>query len=345
MAQITVGIPAYKAMFLSQAIASVLAQTFTDFELLISDDCPDDSVRAVVDGFRDPRIRLIAGPRRGLVANSAHLWAHATCDLLKYVYDDDFLLPFALEALRAALDTNPEATYAFSHRYLVDGAGRIKKSPLALKGEATLTFAASVVPETIIRNMRNFVGEPTNVLIRRSAFRDAGCLSSYCGLEIRHMIDVAFYLNAGLHGPCVGIPEFHAAFRQHENQVSAQRTAPGFAMGFIEWELFVRGSVQNGLVSPASTEQAVPWLERAYRMLDADFPEVSPLRAGLPGLQARLRGGETDLLDSAFMANWGAAHERADRRLAAAGAQEAATFDQLSFKRTPVQSVLSPASR
>lgn len=51
MPEVTVAIPAYKPAHLSQAIASVLAQTFTDYELLISDDCPDDSVRAVVAQF------------------------------------------------------------------------------------------------------------------------------------------------------------------------------------------------------------------------------------------------------------------------------------------------------
>jgi len=317
MPKITVAIPAFKTGHLSQAIASVLAQTFTDYELLISDDCPGGGVKAVIDGFRDPRIRLIEGPRQGLVPNSVHLWEQASCDLLKYVYDDDFLLPFALEALGGRLEAAPEAAYAFSFRHLVDGEGRITSSPRSLKGEAVTSYAPGVVPEAIIRNMRNFVGEPSNVLIRRSRFPDASCLNRYCGLPVRHMIDVCFYLNAGAHGPCVGVPEFHAAFRQHAQQVSAGRAAPAFAIGFIEWELFVRGSVQSGLVPAASTGEAVPWLERAYLGLEGDFPEVVPLRARLPDLHERLAAGETDLLDAAFIANWDEAQAQADARASA----------------------------
>ena len=316
MPVITVAIPAYKPRHLGQAIASVLAQTFTDYELLISDDCPDDGVKAVVDGFRDPRIRLIEGPRRGLVPNSAHLWEQATCDLLKYVYDDDFLLPFALEGLGRRLEAAPEAAYAFSFRHLVDGEGRITSSPRSLKGDAVASYAPGVIPQAIIGSMRNFVGEPSNLLIRRSRFPDASCLSQYCGLPVRHMIDVCFYLNAGAHGPCVGVPEFHAAFRQHDQQVSAGRTAPAFAIGFIEWELFVRGSVQSGLVPTTGADAAVPWLERAYGTLEADFPEVAPLRAGLPDLARRLAAGETQLLDAPFVALWDAAQASVRGRVA-----------------------------
>jgi glycosyltransferase involved in cell wall biosynthesis len=304
MPLITVGIPAYKADHLSQAIASVLSQTFGDYELLISDDSPDDRVKAVVEQFCDPRIRLIDGPRRGLVPNSVHVWENASADLLKFVYDDDFLLPFCLAGLATPMEADRDLTFAFSYRYLVDGAGRIGGAPEPFaKGEPT-RFAASVLPRHIVSKIRNPVGEPTNILIRRSRFPDTTCLSHFCGVPVRHMIDVTFYLNAALQGPSIGIPSFHAAFRRHEQQVSWRRKAPAFSAGVYEWELFMRGSVQLGLVTPQEALQGIAELERAYRLFEEGFPELVHRRESVPALKARLEAGDRDLIDEAYVTEW-----------------------------------------
>jgi glycosyltransferase involved in cell wall biosynthesis len=305
MPAITVAIPAYKTAHLSQAIASVLAQTFADFELLISDDSPGGEVKAVVAQFGDPRIRLIEGPRKGLVPNSVHLWENASADLLKYVYDDDFLLPFCLAELSKPMQADPELTYAFAFRYIVDDGGSIVATPQPVAKGSGTRFAAPVLPRNIITNIRNFIGEPSNILIRRSRFPDASCLNQFCGVPIRHMIDVTFYMNAGLHGPAAAVPAFHAAFRRHAQSVSSLRRSPGFSAGVYEWELFVRGAVQLGLVTPAEALQGLPTLDRAYGIFETpDFPELSHRRQQLPQLKARLEAGERQLVDDAYLAEW-----------------------------------------
>lgn len=52
----TVAIPAYKTVFLEECIISVLNQTYTDFELIIVDDCSPNNVFEVVSKFKDKRI-------------------------------------------------------------------------------------------------------------------------------------------------------------------------------------------------------------------------------------------------------------------------------------------------
>jgi glycosyltransferase involved in cell wall biosynthesis len=57
-------IPAYnREAYLGQAIESVLAQTFSDFELLVIDDGSTDRSRDVARAYRDPRIRLLHNDR------------------------------------------------------------------------------------------------------------------------------------------------------------------------------------------------------------------------------------------------------------------------------------------
>ena len=314
MPVITVAIPAYKPRHLSQAIASVLAQTFGDFELIISDDCPDGAVKAVLAQFSDPRIRVIEGPRQGLVPNSVRLWDAAACDLLKFVYDDDFLSPFALAELAGMLQADPEATFAFCARDFVDDEGRVLGSPRPFEGQSPRRFSALAVAESLVPNILNPIGEPTGLLIRRSKFPDSTALSRFCDVPIRHMIDVTFFLNACRYGPCVATNVAHAAFRRHADQVTSQRNAPAFAIGFIEWELFIRGAVQLGLLPPASAARAFPRLRKCYDDLAADFPEVTPFREGLAALEAALLAGKTEVLTDAFRETHAAAGATIDAR-------------------------------
>jgi glycosyltransferase involved in cell wall biosynthesis len=304
MPKITVGIPAYKPDFLAQAISSVLAQTFRDYEILISDDSRDGSIQRVVERFKDPRIRLVEGPRKGLVPNSAHVWENARGEFLKFVYDDDFILPFALAELTKYLAHDPAFTYAFSFRHIVDERGGIRSSPKSIGLDIATRLDSSAVAGFVIRNVHNIIGEPSNLLIRRSHFPDSSCLTAYHGVPVRHLIDVAFFMNAAHAGPCICVPAFHAAFREHEGQVSSRRMAPAFSAGVFEWELFARGAVQRGLLPPYVCLEAVDRIEKLYQWAGADFPELRRFHEGLPELRELLAAGEQHVLTERFLADW-----------------------------------------
>jgi glycosyltransferase involved in cell wall biosynthesis len=314
MPRVTVAIPAYKPQHLSQAIASVLAQTFTDFELLVSDDCRDPSVQAVLAQFGDPRIRVIRGPRKGLVANSVHLWENAAADALKFVYDDDFLLPFALAELVELLDRQADLTFAFCGRHVVDVEGRILRSHSDIAGGPVSLFTGVTVIEALVSALKNPIGEPSNLLIRRSMFPNADCLRQYCDVQVRHHIDVAFFLNAAERGLCIGTRSFGAAFRNHANQVSSLRQATDFSYGVAEWELFIRGAVCRGVIPPQATLPGVDRLELHYRNHLAQFPELNPMLAGLPRLRAALQAGVRDVLDDGFLTRLAAIESTIEER-------------------------------
>ena len=53
----TIAIPAYKRRFLKEAIDSVIAQTYSHFELVIVDDASPDDLFSVVSQYEDDRIR------------------------------------------------------------------------------------------------------------------------------------------------------------------------------------------------------------------------------------------------------------------------------------------------
>jgi glycosyltransferase involved in cell wall biosynthesis len=92
-------IPTYNRSELVQgAVRSVLAQTFDDFEVLVSDNCSQDDTGDVIAGFRDPRVRYVRTPSHGVIAESWEFArSHARGTIVMMLSDDDALVGDTLE--------------------------------------------------------------------------------------------------------------------------------------------------------------------------------------------------------------------------------------------------------
>ena len=65
--KVSVIMPAYNSeVYIRESIDSVLAQSFTDFELIVVDDGSTDTTAAIVESYADNRIRLIRQPNQGV---------------------------------------------------------------------------------------------------------------------------------------------------------------------------------------------------------------------------------------------------------------------------------------
>lgn len=107
--QITVLMPAYNAAdYIGEAIASVLAQTFTDFELLIVNDGSTDDTVAIINSFRDDRIVLINQPNAGVAAALNTGLKHARAPYIARFDADDVCYPQRLEKQLGFLLHNPD---------------------------------------------------------------------------------------------------------------------------------------------------------------------------------------------------------------------------------------------
>jgi glycosyltransferase involved in cell wall biosynthesis len=101
---------------IAESIESVLAQTFTDFELIVVDDCSSDRTVEVVQRYlTDPRLRLVRNPRNlGDYPNRNHASTFARGEFLKYHDSDDVMYPHCLEIMVGALRQHPPAGFALS---------------------------------------------------------------------------------------------------------------------------------------------------------------------------------------------------------------------------------------
>ncbi|HEV7959610.1 MAG TPA: glycosyltransferase family 2 protein [Rhizomicrobium sp.] len=101
----SVVIPVYnRAKALAAAIASVRAQSFQDFEIVVVDDGSQDNPRAVVDRLNDPRIHFIRQLNAGGGAARNTGIDHAQGAFVAFLDSDDVFLPGHLEAMHALLE-------------------------------------------------------------------------------------------------------------------------------------------------------------------------------------------------------------------------------------------------
>lgn len=111
---------------LRAAVESVLEQTFSDFELLIVDDCSSDDSVSIVEGYPDPRIRLVRNERNlGQVETLNRGLAAARGQYVARMDQDDVCLPARFERQVALLDAEPQVGVVASWMDFVDPSGRV----------------------------------------------------------------------------------------------------------------------------------------------------------------------------------------------------------------------------
>jgi len=110
MPHVTVVMAVYNAeQFVREAIASVLEQTYRDFELIVVDDLSSDASLSILQSFHDPRIRVIRHQVNvGAAASRNDGLSAARGELIAIMDADDVCLPNRLERQVAFLDAHPE---------------------------------------------------------------------------------------------------------------------------------------------------------------------------------------------------------------------------------------------
>jgi glycosyltransferase involved in cell wall biosynthesis len=130
--KVSLGLPVYNGeRFVRQAIQSVLDQTFTDFELIISDNASTDSTPDICEEFarKDSRVRYIRQEINiGAKANFNRVFEYSRGEYFKWVAADDVCGPRYLELTVAQLDADPTVMLAHTLSRTINGKGEIVTS-------------------------------------------------------------------------------------------------------------------------------------------------------------------------------------------------------------------------
>lgn len=208
MPQVSVIIPAYNAgKYLAETINSVLAQSYTDFEIIISDDGSTDNTEAISKSYNDPRIKYKQQKNSGVSAARDNGAEHASGKYLAFLDADDLFHPDNLAKKVVALEQQPSAALVFADCTVIDGTGRITGEKLIGKDE-------NVLEDLLLWNGTVIPG-PSSILVTREAFEKSGGFDP----KFSTAADQDFFFRIAHKRKCIRVPEVLTSYRKHDSNM------------------------------------------------------------------------------------------------------------------------------
>lgn len=206
---VTVLIPVYNGVnYLRQAIDSVLAQTFTDYELLVVDDGSTDDTWSVIQSY-GAKLRALRKENGG-VASALNLGLQqARGEWIAWLSHDDAFLPEKLAVHLEYLARNPQFRASYSDYWVMDGEGK----------RQGVLHMPSYPPERFVRHLFQccFVHGCAS-LIHRDCFAAVGPFPE--DARFRYTQDADMWLRIARRFPFLHIPEPLTLWRYHAGQDS-----------------------------------------------------------------------------------------------------------------------------
>lgn len=202
--------PVFNAeQYIDDAVESVLAQTFQDFELLLLNDGSTDGTLKKLEAFaaRDTRCKVFNGPNTGIVATLNKGLQLAKGQLIFRMDSDDICLATRFQQQVDYMSQHPECLVLGAAIYLIDDAGRRIAQMGALVGHLAIDAA-------------NLVGtgaqmcHPTWVMRRDPIVQLGGYREAF-----RHAEDLDLLLRAAEIGELHNLQEVLLLYRQHFSSI------------------------------------------------------------------------------------------------------------------------------
>jgi glycosyltransferase involved in cell wall biosynthesis len=212
--RVSVGLPVYNGeRYLAQTIEAVLAQTFADFELIISDNASTDRTAEIAQRFaaKDKRIQYHRNEENiGAPRNYNRTFELSTGEYFKWIAADDSIAPEFLERCVAALDGTPDAVIAYTRGSGVDKDGNWIKD-----GFHSVELAAQKDPVQrfkLYRQRASFGAWPMLyifALMRSSLLKTTRLHGLYINSDSCMIYELLF------RGRFVEVPEYLSFYRAH----------------------------------------------------------------------------------------------------------------------------------
>jgi hypothetical protein len=212
--------------FLAERLATIFAQTFADWELIVADSFSDDGTWPILQAAaaRDGRIELAQTPPDGIYPNWNRCLARARGEFVYVAPSDDTMAPTFLAELVAALDRHPECDLAQCCLHGIDARGTVIPGWWKLIGAARFFGKDYLQPHlrrapydgVLHSAMHTIYHSITQVLFRRRVFEKTGPFPETYGPGG----DFLWGMKLGLHCDVVHVPEFLATWRMHSSQAS-----------------------------------------------------------------------------------------------------------------------------
>ncbi|MEW6096632.1 MAG: glycosyltransferase [bacterium] len=211
--KVSVCIPNYNyGHFIGDAIRSVLAQTYKDFELIIVDNCSADNSEEVIKSFRDPRIRFYKNEKNiGMTANWNKCLSLARGEYISILHADDVYLPNFLEEGVKVLDTNPKVGMVYSQVKYINDKGKVIGDSRGLQPLKSYVLAGEKEFQKLVTHSTNIFCPA--VMVRKSIYNAIGNFDESFSLAS----DYDMWLRISLNYDVAFISQPLACYRVHED--------------------------------------------------------------------------------------------------------------------------------
>jgi len=215
--KVTVFIPVYnREQYVGEAIESILAQTFSDFEILLVDDGSSDRSVDKIRSYTDPRIRLVRNEENLGIPKTRNKGVElARGQYMAMLDSDDRAFPDRLEKQVAFLDTHPEYVQVGSWCRMMDAQGqvlnKIKWQP-ALPDDIHAQFLFRCA-------MSN-----RSIMARTAVLKEYGYRNDYPRCQ-----DYELHVRLARHYKLGNLPECLVYGRIHQQQITGQTLGLGDA--------------------------------------------------------------------------------------------------------------------
>lgn len=241
--KVSVVMPVYNGgPYLRQAIESVLAQTFKDFEFVIIDDGSTDNSAEIIRSFNDTRIIFLEhADNKGLINTLREGLERAQGEYIARMDGDDIWTnPEKLEKQLEYFDHSEDTVLVGTWATLIDKEGRTR-------GSLRYPYEDAAIRKSIL--IKNCFIHPSVMFKKAAAIQAGGFLA-----DEKHVEDYGLWLRLGEHGTLANVPEYLMAYRMHDMNVTRQnnleqiensfklvkkhaKSYPNFALALWKWRI------------------------------------------------------------------------------------------------------------
>jgi glycosyltransferase involved in cell wall biosynthesis len=214
MPTVSIVLPTYNgARYIRESIDSCLNQTYSDFELIVVDDCSTDETPLILKTYDDPRLQIIRHSQNAKLPGALNSGFSASQgDLLTWTSDDNRFHSNALEVMVEALQTRPDIGLVYSGCVIIDEFGnRVREEPV---------FPSEMIYE------KNVVG--ACFLYRRAVYEEIGDYNE----DIFRIEDYEYWLRIAQRFPISAIPDMLYDYRVHQGSLTSEETLVQRAKAF-----------------------------------------------------------------------------------------------------------------
>jgi glycosyltransferase involved in cell wall biosynthesis len=305
--KVSVCIPTYNgANYLPHAVASVIGQTYSDYEIVIVDNNSCDETDVVAKNLCQIYSGLIRYYRNttnlGLAGNLNQCILHARGDYIKLLCVDDLLLPQCLEASVHALDTYPSVALVTGWRLMIN-EDDVQFDIRVYKTEDCIIDGKTAITQCLYSS--NYIGEPPAVMFRKGDFSK---LASGFKASLPQLMDMDLWFRLLEAGNLFNLGRPVCSIRVHYGQLTKANTVSGALVQdnikvFNEFsqKLYIsttrRRRFQQRLMmtyriwccreSLSAAERRELLISHAYKIL-YPFMSLAPLAARLAAVKRRL---------------------------------------------------------